>query len=59
MKRFLLALAAVWALPVLAHAHHRLARLYLGIGTLEYRIRAKWALEKALNLESKKQNHHC
>jgi GWxTD domain-containing protein len=35
----------------LAHAHHRLAQLYLGIGTLEYRLQARWALEKAIYLE--------
>jgi GWxTD domain-containing protein len=36
-----------------ASAHHRLAQLYLGIGTLECRMQAKWALEKALDLEPK------
>ena len=35
----------------LADAHHRLAQLYLGIGGLDNRIKARWALEKALRLE--------
>jgi len=32
-------------------AHHRLAQLYLGLGTLECRLQAKWALQKALYSE--------
>jgi GWxTD domain-containing protein len=42
---------AVWHDRDFSKAHHRMAELYLGLGTLEDRLQAKWALERAVRLE--------